>query len=61
MKTETTKIYCERCNNECDEVFECERCGTMICGDCQAIYNQFTQINFNCCETCAEKNIYDYE
>lgn len=50
---------CERCQKECDEVFECEICETMICADCQAVYNQFSQIDFNCCKSCEEYNSED--
>lgn len=58
MKTEQTKTFCERCEKDCDEVFMCERCELMICDKCQAEYNQFTQIDYNCCKTCAE---YSYD
>lgn len=53
VKIET---FCERCEKTCNEVFECEICGQMICDKCQAVYNQFSQIDFNCCKTCAEYN-----
>lgn len=49
---------CDKCGVYSDEVYECERCGEMICGGCQAEYNQFTQIDFNCCKSCAK---YDEE
>lgn len=53
MKEETKKVYCERCEKDCKEVFMCEKCETMICDKCQAEYNQFTQIDYNCCKSCA--------
>lgn len=48
-----TKPICERCENDVKEVFECEICEQMICDDCQAEFNQFTQIDCNCCKSCA--------
>lgn len=59
-KITTKPVVCERCEKECNEVFECERCGLMICDKCQAVYNQFTQIDYNCCKSCAESH-YAYE
>lgn len=47
---------CEVCGKESDDLYECEKCLKMICHDCQAAYNQFTQIDFNCCKLCAETN-----
>lgn len=44
---------CEICEKESDDLFACERCDQMICDKCQAVYNQFTQIDFNCCKSCA--------
>ncbi len=58
IKTEPTKPFCERCEKDCHEVFECEICSQMICDDCQATYNQFTQIDYNCCKTCAKNREY---
>jgi len=34
----------------------CERCGEPFCEDCQAEYNQFTQIDYDCCEGRANIN-----
>ena len=34
--------------------YTCERCDEYICNNCQAAYNMFTQIDFNCCEKCAQ-------
>lgn len=47
------KPICERCEKDVDEVFMCELCETMICDKCSSTYNQFTQIDFNCCKSCA--------
>ena len=46
-------VVCERCEKDVDEVYACERCDRMICDGCQAQYNQFTQIDYNCCKSCA--------
>jgi hypothetical protein len=46
-------IICEKCEKEAQEVWVCERCNDLICEDCQANYDQFSQIDFNCCKTCA--------
>lgn len=43
---------CEKCGKDVDEVFMCERCEMMICDKCSATYNQFTQIDYNCCKEC---------
>ncbi len=58
MKTpeEIKKPICERCEKLVDEIFPCERCGLRICEKCQATYNQFTQIDYTCCKSCAERN-----
>lgn len=34
------------------EIFQCEICENDMCSDCQAPYNQFSQIDFNCCTYC---------
>ena len=34
------------------EIFKCERCEELMCSDCQAPYNQFSQIDYNCCINC---------
>lgn len=44
---------CESCGKQVKEVFECERCLLLICEDCQADFNQFSQIDYNCCKDCA--------
>lgn len=50
-----TKV-CERCEKDAKELFECEICNMMICENCQAVYDVFTQIDFNCCKSCASRN-----
>lgn len=47
---------CERCEDYTSETYECERCSMMIGSCCQAQYNQFSQIDYNCCKGCAEIN-----
>lgn len=42
---------CHICGKE-TEVFECQRCGELFCSDCSATYEQFTQIDYDCCERC---------
>jgi hypothetical protein len=50
------KPDCERCGSVADEVYHCEMCDQLIGSCCQAGFNQFTQIDFNCCKSCAEQN-----
>lgn len=52
--TEKPKVICEKCEKEVRDVYECERCGSMFCDNCGAVYDQFTQIDFNCCKSCAK-------
>ena len=47
---------CTKCNNVNTEVYNCERCDELICNDCQATYNQFSKIDYNCCNDCANEN-----
>src|SRR5690554_1228495 len=47
---------CTKCDNISVEVYNCERCDELICNDCQATYNQFSQIDYNCCKDCANEN-----
>ena len=50
---------CNTCtNNEKDsELNICERCENLYCEDCSSTYNQFSQIDYNCCSACAETRI----
>lgn len=48
------KSVCDRCEKDADEVHACERCDRLICEECQAPYNQFTQIDFTCCKGCGD-------
>ena len=45
-----TKIACHICGTKTD--FQCEKCDEYMCHDCQAPYNQFSQIDYNCCTSC---------
>ena len=47
-------MKCEVCNTEQVEIFECERCDKQYCDNCGASYNQFTQIDYDCCKPCGE-------
>lgn len=49
-----TKIMCEQCLKITDEINSCERCEIEICHNCQASYNQFTQIDYTCCKSCSD-------
>ncbi len=53
---ENKKAVCERCERDSDELYECEHCGVMFCDGCQTQYNQFTQIDYNCCKSCGERS-----
>lgn len=43
---------CYFCGKEA--LAECDECGEFYCEDCKANYNQFTQIDWNCCKKCEE-------
>lgn len=53
------KEECHVCGKQDVELYLCEKCEELFCDDCSAIYNQFTQIDYNCCETCANPTRYD--
>ncbi len=44
---------CHICGKPTDKDSLCERCDKYFCEKCSAKYNQFTQIDFNCCESCS--------
>lgn len=46
--------HCARCGEEANELYQCDRCGRLISGCCPTSYNQFTQIDYNCCKDCIE-------
>lgn len=45
---------CGKPDKGTEETFSCEKCGSLMTSDDQADYNQFTQIDFNCCKSCAD-------
>jgi hypothetical protein len=45
---------CSVCGNKSDELYRCERCDELYCDNCHLVYNQFTQIDYNCCRTCGD-------
>jgi len=54
-------LVCARCSKNTNELFMCEKCQEDVCDKCLATYNQFTQIDFNCCKPCANTCDADYE
>ena len=60
MEQDQRSIVCERCEKNVVEVFECEICEMMICDNCSASYNQFTQIDYTCCKQCARASYEEY-
>lgn len=53
------KKECYSCGNTNTEIVECERCSELFCESCSATYNQFTQIDYNCCDSCGSVNYED--
>jgi hypothetical protein len=51
-------IECRCCTNkETDEEMHlCKRCEQEYCVDCQAGFNQFSQIDYNCCQDCENRD-----
>lgn len=49
---------CHICTNtENDtEMYICERCDNYYCYSCSASYTIHSQIDYNCCEQCANRN-----
>lgn len=52
---------CEQCEKPSDDLRICEKCEIEFCGDCQAVYNQFSQIDYDCCKDCAENSKLMYD
>lgn len=52
MTLEEKKYYCERCDEQSNKLIECERCQQRVCEYCLVVYDQFNQIDFNCCNSC---------
>lgn len=53
---EEVKELCHCCGK--DSEYECERCNEPMCSNCHAPYNQFSQIDYNCCVDCYDKTDY---
>lgn len=45
---------CHVCGKTEGELYECEICGELYCESHSSTYNQFTQIDYNCCKPCSE-------
>ncbi len=45
---------CIVCGIEGVELYTCQICEHEYCDKCGAEYNQFTQIDFDCCKPCSE-------
>ena len=56
---EEEKQECHVCGKQDVELYVCKKCEELFCDECSALYNQFTQIDYNCCETCANQTRYD--
>jgi hypothetical protein len=48
------KKRCYDCETTKGELAECERCGSIFCEKHSSVYNQFSQIDYNCCLSCSE-------
>lgn len=55
------KLVCARCKKDTNELIMCERCEENVCDKCLVVYNQFTQIDYDCCESCGNTRNEDYE
>lgn len=54
IKEEEDESVCESCGKPDTDLHQCEGCDQLIGYCCQATYDQFTQIDYNCCKSCAE-------
>ena len=48
-------IRCHICVDQNEEEWLCERCNQVYCESCSAQYTYHSQIDYNCCESCANK------
>lgn len=53
MEKEEVKQYCHICEQKGSYV-RCEHCDEVFCEDCSAVYNEHSQIDYNCCKVCAK-------
>lgn len=51
MIEEPPRGICELCETE-EGIAECINCEKWYCDNCSAEYNQFSQIDYNCCKEC---------
>lgn len=49
---------CHICGEPTSKDNLCKICGEYYCDECDSVYNQFTQIDFNCCQSCASRKDY---
>ena len=49
------RVCCYICNSTTNEEFVCDVCEENYCEEHSATYNQFTQIDYNCCKMCANQ------
>ena len=45
---------CHICKSNTSEEYVCEICDEYYCEGCSSTYNQFSQIDYNCCKECQE-------
>jgi len=50
---------CHICDEEDVELFECKICQELYCSDCSAEFTYHNQLDFDCCENCADRQIYN--
>lgn len=48
------KYKCHICKSNTSEEYVCEICDEYYCENCSSTYNQFSQIDYNCCRNCQE-------
>ena len=54
IDSERKENVCHICGKPAEYI--CRNCDECFCDDCGATYNQFTQIDYDCCKSC-EQNI----
>ena len=45
---------CHICKSNTSEEYVCEICDEYYYEECSSTYNQFSQIDYNCCKECQE-------
>lgn len=51
-------VICKVCKIESEDLLVCRQCEGDFCDDCGAEYNQFTQVDYDCCKECVENKKY---